>query len=418
MPFKNNYWKSLMGDNAQVIISGAVAYTSQADAKALVASGVQGELGCFDNGTLLLVSGGGAASTTENIFFGVKRDGLLQRTVSFQIGQLKSLNRTAYSAQVKQVTNVYFGGYASLVVQDITYYAKTTGSAGNAITITYVVAGASTALSVSVTGNAITVNLATNGSSIATSTATTVLAAIVASSGASALVGAEITGTAANVQAAQAATNLANGSANSTTVAAGNYFELGLLDLTPGFQPFPTWDYGYTAVPGDTIDTVVTNLAAQINATTSLANQARDLIVTATYDSTAHILTLTAINFGTSFRVLTKYVLGQNAQIVYTTPMHLGSGFGAQALLFEQQGNVFDGFTTNYPEQGANPADFGQPASLVNTTLGYNIYAIVSVADGDSKTPHVIQHQRRVIYILVPSSGTTPEVQVKAILGL
>lgn len=423
MPYKNNYFKMLLGERAQILISGAVAYTSQADLKAFaaVAGAAQGELGCFDTDTLLLVSGGGAASTTENICFAVKRDGLVNRTISFKIGELKTLNRTAYSAQVAEIAKLTVGGYASLVIQDITYTAKAAGTGGNAISIVYVVAGTNTALSVSVTGNAITVNLATGGGGAATTTATLLLAAIVASAAASALVGAEITGTAATIQVAAGVTNLANG-VGFPAVAAGQYFELGILETTPGNQPFPTWAYGYTALAGDTIDSVLTNLTAQINVSSTI--QGRDLIVTATYDSVNHTMTITAINFGVTFRILAKQSLANNVSyvaplgITYPTPMHLGSGFGAQVLLFEQAGWITDGVTTNYPEQGSLPADYGQPASLVNTSLGYNIYAFKGYGSDYSKTPLMKQDFVREFYVIVPSTGATPEAQVKAILGL
>lgn len=100
---------------------------------------------------------------------------------------------------------------------DLLIQAKATGEAGNAITVAYVVSGASTPLSVSVTGNAITVNVATDGSSNPTSTAAQVAAAIAASGPANALVtavnapGNDGTG----VVAALTATPLAGGSTSS-----------------------------------------------------------------------------------------------------------------------------------------------------------------------------------------------------------
>lgn len=78
-----------------------------------------------------------------------------------------------------------FGGNA-----DVQYVAKAVGTAGNLVTVAYVVAGNNTALSVSVTGNAITVNLATSAGGAPTSTADQVIAAVNASGPASALVGA------------------------------------------------------------------------------------------------------------------------------------------------------------------------------------------------------------------------------------
>lgn len=74
---------------------------------------------------------------------------------------------------------------------DLTYTAINRGTGGNAITLTYVVAGVSTPLSVAVVGNAITVNVATNGSSAAVSTAAQVRTAVLASAAAALLVGVE-----------------------------------------------------------------------------------------------------------------------------------------------------------------------------------------------------------------------------------
>lgn len=62
---------------------------------------------------------------------------------------------------------------------------------GNSVRVRYVVAGANTPLSVSVSGNDITVNVATNGSSAATSTAAQVATAVNGNASASALVTAE-----------------------------------------------------------------------------------------------------------------------------------------------------------------------------------------------------------------------------------
>jgi hypothetical protein len=71
---------------------------------------------------------------------------------------------------------------------DLFYMAKVPGTGGNAITVTYVVAGASTALSVSVSVKAITVNLATSAGSASISTADDVAKAVRANAAASALV--------------------------------------------------------------------------------------------------------------------------------------------------------------------------------------------------------------------------------------
>lgn len=420
MPYKNNFYKMLVGSNPQVAISGAVAYTAQASLAAFEASAAQGELGVFDSDTGLLVSGAGAASLTENILFAVMRDGAIERTTSFQIGQC-TLTRTVYSAPVKQVSTITVGkgGFASLVLGDITYTAVNQGVGGNAITVTNVVAGNNTALSVAVAGSAITVNLATNGGGAATSTATQVQAAVAASGPASALVTSAVTGTGATVQAAHAAANLAGATAG-TAVANNQTFDIAILETTPGNQPFPTYEYMYVATAVDTIDTVITNLVNQINSTANIANKNRDLIVTATYVAATGIITVTAINFGVSFRLLVKYDLANTigATIAYPTPMHLGSGFTQQVQLFQDAGDIYKGVTTNYPLQGSNPADYGKPSDMTIPAMGYNIYTITGFKADTAKTPQREQFFHRTMYIFVPNSGTTPEVQVKAILGL
>lgn len=90
-----------------------------------------------------------------------------------------------------------FGGYANFASlttalgsanDDITWTANTGGTAGNSIRVRYVVAGASTPLSVSVSGSDITVNSATSAGSAATSTAAQVIAAVAASSAAGQLI--------------------------------------------------------------------------------------------------------------------------------------------------------------------------------------------------------------------------------------
>lgn len=97
---------------------------------------------------------------------------------------------------------------------DLKYTAKTAGVGGNSIRVRYVVAGASTPLTVSVSTNDITVNVATNGSSVATSTAAQVKTAVDASGPAAALVSVANANTddGTGVVAALAFTNLAGGS--------------------------------------------------------------------------------------------------------------------------------------------------------------------------------------------------------------
>jgi hypothetical protein len=96
---------------------------------------------------------------------------------------------------------------------DLVWRAIHAGAAGNNIRIRYVVAGASTPLTVTVSGNDITVNVATSGASAATSTAAQVRAAVEAHADAKKMVFAD--NAAGNdgtgVVAALAFTNLSGG---------------------------------------------------------------------------------------------------------------------------------------------------------------------------------------------------------------
>lgn len=102
------------------------------------------------------------------------------------------------------------------VNNDLLFTARQRGTDGNTISVAYVVAGASTPLTVTVSGKAITVNVATSAGSAATSTATQVATALRANVAANNLVAvANATGnTGAGVVTALAATNLTGGTDN------------------------------------------------------------------------------------------------------------------------------------------------------------------------------------------------------------
>lgn len=96
---------------------------------------------------------------------------------------------------------------AFLAVQDITYTAKTAGTAGNSVTIAYTTGGTAGSEVVTVVSSAISVQIQTG-----VSTATQVLSAVNNSATALALVSASISGTATNVQTAPTGpTHLASG---------------------------------------------------------------------------------------------------------------------------------------------------------------------------------------------------------------
>jgi hypothetical protein len=415
MAYKNRFHKTTPGIDAQVFVGKAVAYTSQADLKSFQASAVEGEIGIYKAADNTLVSGAVAANT--DVFIALKRDGNVETSTVFKANTANTLiEKVTYAAPVKhQITITSNGIAASLVVNDLTYTALIAGTAGNSITITHVVAGANTPLSVSVTGTAITVNLATSAGSAATSTATQVAAAIAASAAASALVTVAITGTAATVQAAKSVTNLAGGTAEYAAVK-GDYLELVVVETTPLMQPLPTVSYGITAKANETYSSMIQRLAALINNAQSFENQNRQQIVTATVTG-ANDIVLTSINFGEHFTVGLRGVLLDNATAAVTAQFNFGTGTPEQVLIFEKAGDIRKGVTTNYPDQNATPEEFGKATSFVDTTLTYRSFKFRFYAEDRTRT---LDREQRLNYILVfvPQGGTTPDTTLATIFAV
>lgn len=126
---------------------------------------------------------------------------------------LTGTNFVSLSPDVTSVTLSTTNAYVLLAGSsspngDLLYKAVTPGSGGTAITVTHVVAGTNTPLSIVVVGTAITVNVATGGGGAATSTATLVAAAIAGSPAAAALVTATAQGTGGSIVVAVAPTAL------------------------------------------------------------------------------------------------------------------------------------------------------------------------------------------------------------------
>lgn len=110
--------------------------------------------------------------------------------------------------------------------KDIEFRAVQTGTAGDSISVRYVVPGSSSAaLGVTVSGNDITVNLATDGDGDPSSTAAQIAAAVNASTPAKALVTAKLPyqSAGAGVPGAVAKTNLTKGSTHTSGTGTSNW---------------------------------------------------------------------------------------------------------------------------------------------------------------------------------------------------
>lgn len=411
--FINNFWKTLGQKRIQVLVGSAVAYSDSPTYDHFVANAVEGEIGFYNNATKALISG--AIGSTVEFFAVLKRGGTIFKTTP-SFGRDITAQKVAYSAPVKQVVDISFGTRATLAVGDITYTARQGGTGGNSITITNVDSASNNVpLSIGVVGNAITVNLATDGSSAPTSTAAQIVAAIQASAAASALVTAKVTGTATTVQAAAGSTALAGGAA--ATVTAGQSYQVVVMDLTSGAQPFNTYQREYVVKTGDTLTTVIAALAALYSDATSFVNRDSDMIVDVTTGAGA--ITFTAKDYGTSFKVLVRGDLDEIATVVPVVSGKIGSGYYQQVQMLEQAGDIYWGVTTNYPENHATPAEFGAPPTLVLAANTYNMYQWTKVPQEASRTPHNVWSPGTVYFaIAVPSNGTNPSSSIDTILGV
>lgn len=412
--FKNKYWKMLAGDKrVEAFVGSAVAYTDDTTYEAFITNAVDGEIGFFNADTKAVITTAIGATTT--FFIALKRGGVIYKSTPSLRSQITPV-KVAYTAPTKQVTDIGFGTKATLTVQNIIYTARAGGTGGNSITVTNAVAGNNTALSVGVVGSAITVNMSTNGGGASTATAAQVLAALKASAAAMALVDVSLTGDATTVQTAAGSTALAGGAA-ATAPVAGDAYELTIMDLTTQAQPFPTFLYSYVAKTGDTIATVYTALAAQINDAASFVNRDKDLIVTATTGT--NLLTLTAKDYGTTFKVLLRSTLGTISSSSDRVKMKLGSGFYEQVAELELVGDIYSGIQTQYPETHTAPADWGAAPSLVLAANTYNMYQWSKIPWENSRTPHNQWSPGQKFYALaVPSNGTNPSSTVDTILGV
>lgn len=203
----------------------------------------------------------------------------------------------------------------------------------------------------------------------------------------------------------------------------GNYYSVKVMETTPGYQPFPSWEYGVTATTGESLSSVLTRLVALVNDGTNVINKNTDSIVTATLSSTT--VTFTAKQAGITFRLAfsSASINDIAAAAVYTgsgtANAFWGNGTYDQVAELEFEANVYKGVTTQYPNQGARPEDFGQPTAFAVVGVQYNTYILTGSATQNSHTPlNPTVHSRRII-LAIPSNGTAnADTEVKGILGL
>ncbi len=153
------------------------------------------------------------------------------------------------------------------------------------------------------------------------------------------------------------------GGLNLPTVAAGNSYELAVIETTEGYEPFPTWNFSYTAKVNDTQMEIAQAFAAMINDTNALMFKSNQALVKAKVKSDATYGNYAATTTSTFTLVATN----GSASLTYggtgpTYDVAVGDyiSFDAAAAPTDVVGDVYKviavsatGFTLNRPYQGA-----------------------------------------------------------------
>lgn len=209
------------------------------------------------------------------------------------------------------------------------------------------------------------------------------------------------------------------------TAVAGEYYSVKVLETTPGYQPFPSWEYGVVVKTAETLAQAAQRIVDLINDKTNVINKNTDSIVTATLAGTT--ISLTASTAGITFRLAFS---AQAISTVAATATYTGAGTANafwgngtydQIAELEFEANVYKGLTTQYPNQSfpARPEDFGEPTKFATAGVQYNVYIVTSEATETSPTPVEKHVQPFTIILAIPSNGAAnAESEVKAILGL
>jgi len=193
----------------------------------------------------------------------------------------------------------------------------------------------------------------------------------------------------------------------------GDSISVRVIEITPGSMPWPTKQYDYTIKAGDTPTTIATALTASINST-GIPNDQGDAFVTAT--SAAGVITITAMYFQSMFKTS---VLGSTfATVAESTVAYVeGSGYSDRVAEIEVEGLIYEGVTTQYPDNGFSPDDFGSPNKFVVSGQSYNLYQLSFYREQSSPTPLKSNKNLWTLQLYIPSSGTTPDVAVSKAFG-
>ena len=202
----------------------------------------------------------------------------------------------------------------------------------------------------------------------------------------------------------------------SGSVAAGDVLSLLITDITVAGQ-LEKYRYNYTVASGDTLTTAITKLVNIINDQTTIDNEAHDKIFTASVVNTDDIQ-IDADSVGTMLRIGTSGKLTSLVTITQSQKPFFGNNTPTQVLEFEKAGDIFRGVTTNYPEGGTVPAEWGAPPSEVNASGQYVCYKLEGYVYEVSHGPIDRHTHKKTILLFVEDGAADPIAVLDVVFNL
>lgn len=446
---KTRFWRSTKGENAEVLVGKATAYTAQADIATFQSTAAEGEIGVFDATTNLVISPSTALGTPQNVVISTNATGgaLAATTYYYKVVAVNAAGVSLGSVEVSIATS---GSTSSnqLSWSDIagaTSYRvyRGTSAAGEDH---YQVAGGNTFIDAGATGTVGTVPSAATGTtptplaagakfyialkrdSNTFRTTTTVYDGT--RTRRTAYIAPVKQVTTINIPAAVVTYNDAQIAL--ITPGSPSYFtdaSITTIETTPGNEPYPTidWDYEIGNPAGVTTSSILTAIVAMINNPLDLRQKddGQQYSASVASDGAAgYNVVITAFYFGQHFRVALRGLLS-NGTVTYTTPFKQGVGDSDSVTRIEAEGWIFAGVTTNYPGM-ALPQEFGQPTKFTVDGLTYNTYQLDPLRISKEPMPQSVHHHYAHIYVIVPvpvggSAGaraaSSPDYILGSILG-
>jgi len=420
----NPYFKSTKGYNAEVVVAKPIQYTAQPSLEAFVASAVEGELGIFNAISNTLVASANFISAPA-----------IPTAISYAVG-----GNLANVPFFFKVTAINAGGETTPSPE--LSVAAAGGAGTNSISLTWPLVAGATKYRVyyGLTTNAQDKFYEVQDNSFeflsATGTTGSVPAANTAKTSVSTVVSGSVIYVAQKRDGAIHKTTsfkLVSGVASYTPYAApvktkftidssvlpvpvkGNVYEIAIVELTKQGGKYHVWNFDETAKAGDTVATIVARLAARISDLNAKENYAYGKIANATV--VADDLVIESVDADRYFRVIVRQTLG-DAAVIHTTKPLFGSGTYDGIAQVEAEGHVFDGVTTNYPNQNITSAEFGEATKFAVRGTNYDVVLITAEAEESSPLPMHKHTHKKYIFLALPIGAATPLEEVKFIFGI